>query len=769
MIGCEDYKDNPNLTQINLYFEKNRVSLKQEKNNKNDLSIRLNALKDRTQLYSSNLELLTHKQTVISEHLQNIAKLSPSIKQTKSDLQDLKGILSGVQDEIKKLNLIKSMFEQIDQQKSYLNIKKLELEQNEKMLNELQKSYKTTVEYLKKNERLRDQHKLIDDSINNEKILLNQAEMKKDFQKQWQNLSDINNEIIKTKIPILEEKKNEYLKSKSNLDYVVSETENKYLINKNYLESLNKASGAIQDAISNIRKNLAKYQRSCPVCQAVYEPEDLITRIEKSLNTLNPAIPQAIKEEKVALDVLEQAKEKQRKENQKLQDTISELKAEKNRLVANQKIISESFLPQFPGLKTPEESNLYIENQILQIRSKIKELDINRSQLQPHEDSDKIDNAKLKKSGAERSINDLSTKNIQLQNEINTANQKINNINKSLGSEQKDTVLNTLSGKSIKEKEMIDKINDFEAIVLKNEVELKTFQNSYLLENEAISKIKGSQDGILTEWEQAGLEGQPNQEALKLKHEVLKKSIDELEIANTSLNKIEQELANWRAAEKFNEINNEVKKQIGDVNEELYLKSLKTSVPQKNFILQNIIEKKDAVNLFFENVMLESEKIHEELNAINEPWKGLLKRIVISPLIYNAPLLSNTISRNKPIAKTSAIIHNKNTDIAHIASEAQLADLQLTLMLSMANRYQWTSWKALLLDDPTQHHDLVHASSVFDVLRDYIIDFDYQVMMSTHDSIQAKFFQRKLQNEGVPSKIYQLVDRKGGVTAERII
>jgi ABC-type antimicrobial peptide transport system, ATPase component len=90
-------------------------------------------------------------------------------------------------------------------------------------------------------------------------------------------------------------------------------------------------------------------------------------------------------------------------------------------------------------------------------------------------------------------------------------------------------------------------------------------------------------------------------------------------------------------------------------------------------------------------------------------------------------------------------------------------------MLSMAKRYQWTPWKALLLDDPAQHHDLVHASSVFDVLRDYIIEFDYQVMMSTHDSLQAKFFERKLENEGVPAKIYQLVDRKGGVTAERLI
>ena len=89
-------------------------------------------------------------------------------------------------------------------------------------------------------------------------------------------------------------------------------------------------------------------------------------------------------------------------------------------------------------------------------------------------------------------------------------------------------------------------------------------------------------------------------------------------------------------------------------------------------------------------------------------------------------------------------------------------------MLAMANKYKWTAWNGLLLDDPTQHHDLVHASSVFDVLRDYIIDYDYQVMISTHDSSQARFFQSKLENEGIPVKIYQLVPRSEGVIAKRI-
>ena len=664
LIGCEEYKDEPNFAQINSYFEKTRISFKQEKEKKIDLNIRLNALKERTQLYSSNLKLLTEKQTVVSEHSLKIATLSPIIEQTKNDLQSIKVDLFNLQSEITKLNSIKSMYDEMDQQQSHIKLKMSELEQKKKELSQLKKLFEATVEYLKKNEWIRDQHKLIEDSISEMRNLLNQNEIKKDFQKQWQNFSDLTKDILKIKMPVLEKRINDYQESKSRLDHEVSEAENKYLMKKSYLESLNEASGAIQEAVSTIRKNLAENQKSCPVCQAVYEPEDLVELIENSLNKLNPAIPHAIEEEKKALTVLEEAKEKLGQENRKLQDTISELISEKSRLEENQKIISESIQPQFPGFKTPEEAHLYIEDQVLQITSEIKDLETKKSQLEPHEDSDKIDNAKLKKNEEERSANDLDTKIIHLQKEINAINLKIKNIAESLGSEQRDVIFNNLSSKSIQEKEMINKNNDFEAALLRNEAELKKYQDFCLLENDGISKIKGSQDGILAEWEQAGLEGKPNQEALELKLEVLKKSTDELEKASTSSNKIEQDLANWRAAEKFEEVNNEVKKRINDVSEEEYIEILKTSVYQKNFILQNVIEKGKAVKIFLDNVMLESEKIHEELDAINEPWKGLLKRIVINPLIANAPLLTQ-LSQSESYRRTLVLKEKVLHQYAH--------------------------------------------------------------------------------------------------------
>lgn len=382
---------------------------------------------------------------------------------------------------------------------------------------------------------------------------------------------------------------------------------------------------------------------------------------------------------------------------------------------------------------------------------------------------EEINNAVLRKNMDQKSITELITSNEKLQYEIMAETDRISSIENILKEKSKDEVLADFIKKSTLEEEKTDFIQHISIELSKYEEDLKECERIVLNENEIISKIKGGQESIHTEWRNAGLEGQPNEDELKIKCEVSLSSIRELEQADVSLNVIEQELVSWRTAEKFHQAENEIKEKIGDYSEQEYLEILRNSVDEKNSLLLKIQEKKKAITLFLSKVTVGSQQVHTQLNSINEPWKKLLQRIVINPLIATAPLLSNTTVRNKPIAKTSAIIHEQETNIANIASEAQLTDLQLTLTLAMANKYQWTPWKALLLDDPTQHHDLVHASSVFDVLRDYIMDLDYQILMSTHDSIQARFFQRKLDNEGINSKVYQLVSRKSGVTAERIV
>jgi exonuclease SbcC len=97
-----------------------------------------------------------------------------------------------------------------------------------------------------------------------------------------------------------------------------------------------------------------------------------------------------------------------------------------------------------------------------------------------------------------------------------------------------------------------------------------------------------------------------------------------------------------------------------------------------------------------------------------------------------------------------------------------MTDLQLSFMLAMATVHQWSPWKALLLDDPTQHHDLVHASSVFDVLRDFIAEHGFQVVLTTHDAQQARFLMRKLSNDGIDARLWTLEPSLNGMTAKQL-
>ncbi len=145
-----------------------------------------------------------------------------------------------------------------------------------------------------------------------------------------------------------------------------------------------------------------------------------------------------------------------------------------------------------------------------------------------------------------------------------------------------------------------------------------------------------------------------------------------------------------------------------------------------------------------------------------------MRKIVLNPLFANSNLLSSSTYYNQTYASVTSDLHNNRIKVENIASEAQLTDLQITFLLAMANKYKWTDWKTLLLDDPTQHHDLVHASSVFDILRDYILDYNFQILLATHDSIQANLFSKKLANDGIPINIYKLISNTDGVIAERI-
>ena len=82
-------------------------------------------------------------------------------------------------------------------------------------------------------------------------------------------------------------------------------------------------------------------------------------------------------------------------------------------------------------------------------------------------------------------------------------------------------------------------------------------------------------------------------------------------------------------------------------------------------------------------------------------------------------------------------------------SEGQLSALTLTVLLAARTAYRWSRWRALLLDDPLQQNDLIHAAAFLDVLRGLVQQEGYQVIVSTHDMDHANFIDRKCRGAGI--------------------
>lgn len=106
-----------------------------------------------------------------------------------------------------------------------------------------------------------------------------------------------------------------------------------------------------------------------------------------------------------------------------------------------------------------------------------------------------------------------------------------------------------------------------------------------------------------------------------------------------------------------------------------------------------------------------------------------------------------------PSGETSPIDINPN----HFFSEGQLSALSVSALLAASTTFRWSRWPALLMDDPLQHNDVIHASAFMDLMRQLVRQLRYQVIMSTHDSAEAAFLIRKCRSAGIPLRVHELL------------
>lgn len=98
----------------------------------------------------------------------------------------------------------------------------------------------------------------------------------------------------------------------------------------------------------------------------------------------------------------------------------------------------------------------------------------------------------------------------------------------------------------------------------------------------------------------------------------------------------------------------------------------------------------------------------------------------------------------------NAIETKKDLPPQVVLSEGQLAANGFSILCAASSAYPWSRWRALLLDDPLQHNDIIHTAAFVDVMRNMVELNKYQLIMSSHDRGESEFIARKFDAADLP-------------------
>lgn len=537
---------------------------------------------------------------------------------------------------------------------------------------------------------------------------------------------------------------------------------------KSVVSAYQDAVGAIRAAVSTVAEKLPAGTSSCPVCLEVHGEQKLRSRISHALNVIDPRLEIATSELRLATDLLEAAK-------RKLQEKNSDLTAtQAARARINNAIAAIGF-----EIKTAKSDKLLVGNELSEIQERLDflqnkfdgesaELNAKRAVQKPLVSVENMTHLTTSYNSAKRDFAECEEA-VKRVNEVVKGTSSILNeleplVVKDMTIEQLQEMLKSL------EEEVRLSVQEIEEAQAK-----KSALSRLLLDIDAsIARIlqqleldKGRLETLLNKWLSAGLFEPPSNEQLENIKEKLAQDKAKADEVRLQLSDIEMELNRIAEANALIAAQQEVDAVRGELSESeharLIIEALKNA--QDEYVLSS--QRKNALDEFHSHLTSGIEKVRNKIADVVPHWQAILRRIVQEPR-FSGTNLKYYQTRAKDHASIQVGLGNSFVGAADVASQAQMTDLQLSFMLSMATIHKWSPWRALLLDDPTQHHDLVHASSVFDVLRDFIAEFGFQVVLTTHDAQQARFFMRKLKNDGIDARLWALEPSQDGMTAKQI-
>ncbi len=534
---------------------------------------------------------------------------------------------------------------------------------------------------------------------------------------------------------------------------------------RNRLQTLSSAADMMRQAVSILAAHMPSDRSDCPVCGVDHGADELHRRMQNSLVDIDPNLALAELDLKTATSKIKKAEETIDKTRHELNIARLEVSNLDGKLSLLQTEVAQIRRARYTSAESPELAYEALQRRMTESNMERQRLEAEYSNFSPLPSLEHTSQLKI---NIAQSIEVLHLERkkkaeVNLQLELATASLSTIEMNapqsssiqelsiEQLNNEQQLTVLTEkIQYENILIDRLVQEVSGLEKRIY--EIEIK------------LAESRSRLSAFSLQWRNLSLEGEPSAEILSSFDLQLRSELASLTQQNSVLEKLQVEITAWKRAEQTHMVQNILDRRRGDLSIDEESQRLEIKINQLASTAEHLSSLSEALESLSRFLSHEIDNIHDHVVAVVPRWQSLLKRIV-RDVRFSKTNLDFYSHYKKEHASVLVPLHGESVPAPSIASEAQMTDLQLTFLLSMAVNHRWSPWRALLLDDPTQHHDLVHAASVFDVLRDYIIDHGFQIIIATHDALQARFFIRKLQNDGIAATMVSLVPTKDGVKA----
>lgn len=534
---------------------------------------------------------------------------------------------------------------------------------------------------------------------------------------------------------------------------------------KSHHETLTSAADSIRQAVASIAAHLPSDRGDCPLCGEEHGAIILRERVTKALEAIDPNVVDAERRVKKAADALRECSEAVTHAEAELRACkarIVELEFQQASLAAGIDDLRTNIL--LGGDTAPLAKESIRRREDANASAKLQ-LDEKQSNLAPPLTPDVFEQTKNAYDSAARALDSARQGRSEASSRLEQATAVLAAITADAPPAQ------ALEELSLAQNQNANQIADLSAKVTAEQsaldrqlVQLTGVTNRVSDLEAQLSDAQSRLATVRASWRQLSFAGDPTAEVASSRETQLQSTATELARHSETLQTIKIEIGAWSKLEQARLAQGLLDRRRGELSEGEFTANLRQRVEKEQSGQKRLSLLSDAMDMLNQYLSSEIANVQKHVLAVVPRWQALLKRVVREQR-FTGTNLDFRSRYKKERAEVSVPLHGELVPVPAIASEAQLTDLQLTFLLSMALDHQWSSWRGLLLDDPTQHHDLVHAASVFDVLRDYIVDHGFQVVIATHDALQARYFMRKLQNDGIEARIWSLAPTPEGVTA----